>query len=396
MGITRISNNVYSVGVINPSLRVFDIVMKANYGTSYNSYLINDTKKVLIDTVHIDFWDEYIYNIGCLVDLQEIDYVVINHTELDHTGSLSKLLELNPNITVVCTMAAKKYLSAIMNRDFKCLTVKNSDKIDIGSTFLEFIVAPFLHWPDSMMTWYPEDKTLFSCDFLGCHFCEPTMLDGNIKYYKEYLAEFEHYYNCILKPFKQYVLAGIQKLEHLSFDFVCPSHGPVISQHIDERINDYKEWSVEQTKDVKTAVIIYCSSYGCTKMLAQAAYDAIKEKSDVKPILFDIVTEDIKKVINKVEEADALIVGSPTINKDAPKIVWDVLCSIDLMNNRCKPAGAFGSYGWSGEAFDMIKTRLSQMRYNFIDEVYKVNFMPTEEDMEHMKQYAIEIVSNIK
>ena len=216
MGITKISDNVYSVGVINPSLRVFDIIMESKYGTSYNAYLITGKKNVLVETVHEDYFEEYIYNIGCLVDISNIDYIIMNHTELDHSGSLTKLLEINPNITVVCTPAAEKYLKSITNIDFKCKTVKHKEKIEIGqNSNIEFIVAPLLHWPDSMMTYFENDNILFSCDFLGAHFCEPSMLEKNIHYKKEYLNEFKYYYDCIFGPFKSYVLAGLDKIKDL-------------------------------------------------------------------------------------------------------------------------------------------------------------------------------------
>ena len=208
MSAIKLSDHVFSVGVMNPSLRVFDIVMEAKFGTSYNAYLITDKKTVLVETVHSDFFDEYLYNLQCLIDIGQIDYIVMNHTEPDHSGSLLRLLEMNPDITVVCTAAAQKYLKGITNRDFNCMVVKHGDTLDIGSGELQFVVAPLLHWPDSMMTYLREDEVLFSCDFLGCHYCEPTMLDENIRYEKEYLEQFAYYYAGIFGPFKPYVLAG--------------------------------------------------------------------------------------------------------------------------------------------------------------------------------------------
>ena len=202
MGIVKISDHVYSVGVLNPALRVFDIVMEAKYGTSYNAYLVTGQKNVLVETVHVDFFEEYLYNLQCLVDLPSIDYIVMNHTEPDHSGSLQKLLELCPNSTVVCTAAAQKYLKGITNRDFPCRVVKHGDTLDIGGLSLEFVVAPLLHWPDSMMTYLREDSVLFSCDFLGCYYCEPSMLDENVRYQDAYLGEFAYYYQGIFGPFK--------------------------------------------------------------------------------------------------------------------------------------------------------------------------------------------------
>lgn len=396
LGIVKVSDNVYSVGVINPSLRVFDIVMQAKYGTSYNAYLVTGEKNVLIETVHEDYFDEYIYNIGCLVDIKDIDYIIMNHTELDHSGSLLKLLSINPDITVICTNAANKYLKSILNRDFKCQIVKHEETLDIGGKLLKFIVAPLLHWPDSMMTYFEDDKVLFSCDFLGCHFCEPTMFDYNIKYKAEYLEQFEYYYNAIFGPFKPYVLAGIDKIKDLLIDIVCPSHGPVIVDSVKERLADYKKWSIKKEKQNKTIVIGYASAYNCTKKLALKAFDTIKENSNIEPLLIDVVSTPLNEISCKINDADALLIGSCTINRDAPKFIWDALSSIDVINTKSKPAGAFGSYGWSGEAVDMIKTRLSQLKYKFIGDGLKVNFEPTCDDLKSMEDYCMQIVNEIK
>lgn len=395
MGITRVSDNVYSVGVLNPSLRVFDIVMESKFGTTYNAYLITGDKVTLVDTVHEDYFDEYLYNLQCLTDIQDIEYIIMNHTELDHSGSLVKLLEINPNIKVVCTVAAQKYLKAITNRDFNCITVKNSDTLDIGGEGLEFVVAPLLHWPDSMMTYHKDDKVLFSCDFLGSHFCEPSMFDESIHYKKEYLEQFLYYYKGIFGPFKPYVLSGLDKIENLEIEAVCPSHGPIIVEEIEQRMQDYRLWSTPQKKDKKSVAIIYASAYNCTRRLAERAFSAISESSDFDVQLIDIVTTPIEEVCETIENADALLVGSCTINRDAPKVIWDVLSGIDAINVKSKPAGAFGSYGWSGEAVEMIKTRLSQLKYNFIEDGIKVNFMPTDQDLNLIGEYASRVASKI-
>lgn len=396
MGIVKISDNVYSVGVINPSLRVFDIVMQAKYGTSYNAYLVTGKKNVLIETVHEDYFEEYIYNIGCLVDVKDIDYIVMNHTELDHSGSLLKLLSINPDITVVCTNVANKYLKSILNKDFKCKAVKHEEALDLGDKSLKFIVAPLLHWPDSMMTYLENDKVLFSCDFLGCHFCEPTMFDSNIKYKNEYLGEFKYYYDAIFGPFKPYVLAGLEKIKDLLIEIICPSHGPVLVCEIKERLDDYKRWSTKKDKQNKTIVIGYASAYGCTKKLAEKAFDTVKNNSNVEPILIDVVSTPLDELSCKINDADALLIGSCTINRDAPKFIWDALSSIDAINTKSKAAGAFGSYGWSGEAVDMIKSRLSQLKYKFIGDGVKANFQPTDDDLKSMEDYCMQILKEIK
>lgn len=395
MSAIKLSDHVFSVGVMNPSLRVFDIVMEAKYGTSYNAYLITDKKTVLVETVHSDFFDEYLYNLQCLIDIGQIDYIVMNHTEPDHSGSLLRLLEMNPDITVVCTAAAQKYLKGITNRDFNCMVVKHGDTLDIGSGELQFVVAPLLHWPDSMMTYLREDEVLFSCDFLGCHYCEPTMLDENIRYEKEYLEQFAYYYAGIFGPFKPYVLAGLDKIKDLPVKAVCPSHGPVLVKHIKERMDEYREWSAEKERE-KNIAVLYASAYGYTKELAKAASKALSEQTDLKVHLVDMVFTPVEEAAGIIAGADALLVGACTINRDAPKVVWDVLSSIDAINTKQKPAGVFGSYGWSGEAVDMMAGRLSSLKYKVIGDGFKVVFQPTEADLQSMADFAVAVAQNIK
>ena len=396
MSAIKLKENVYSVGVLNPALRVFDIIMESSYGTSYNAYLITGEKNVLIDTVHAPYFDEYLNNIQSVIDVSKIDYLIMDHTEPDHSGSVGKLLEMNPNISVYCTVAAKMYLSAITNQNFKCVTVKQGDKLDIGGEELEFIIAPLLHWPDSMFVYMESQKTLFTCDFLGTHYCEPTMLDTTVHYPDKYSEQFEHYYKCIFGPFKPYVLAGLDKIKDLPVDIICPSHGPCLTESIQKCKDLYREWSAPVAHEKKIVGILYASAYGCTAKLAEAAFDELRkdEKLDVR--LVNAVFTPFNELVKLVNEADALLIGSCTINRDAPKIIWDVLASVDAINTKQKPVGAFGAYGWSGEAVPMIKSRMEQLKFKFIGDGFRVLFTPSDEDLAAMKVYAKVIVSNIK
>lgn len=394
MSVDRISENIYSIGVINPSLRIFDIVMEAKYGTSYNSYFIAGKKNVIIDTAHHKYFNEYYSNLQSIVDIQDIDYIILNHTEPDHSGSLSKFLEINPKIKVVCTTPGYKYIKQIINSDFDCICVKDGDTLDIGGTNLKFIVSPMLHWPDSMMTWFEKDNVLFSCDFLGCHFCEPTGIDTNIHYKKSYLLEFKYYFDCIFGPFKPYVLRGIGKIKDLPLKIICPSHGPVLTETISQRINDYYNWSSEVFHE-KYVIIIYASAYGFTKYMAEAAAKSIEAETDIKVKLLDAVSNPKDEIIKKMSVASAVLIGSCTINRDAPKIIWDILSSVDAINSRGKPAGCFGSFGWSGEAVDMIESHLKYLGFKVKSGGIKVNFNPTEENIKTIRDYALEIAKSI-
>ena len=396
MSAIKLKENLYSVGVLNPALRVFDIVMEARYGTSYNAYLITGEKNVLVETVHSTFFDEYLSNIESVIDISKIDYLIMNHTEPDHSGSVAKLLERNPNITVYCTMAAKKYLSAITNEDFQCVVVKQGDKLDIGRQELEFIVAPLLHWPDSMFTWMPQDKILFTCDFLGAHYCEPTMLDVNMHYPDKYAGEFQYYYAGIFGPFKPYVIAGLDKIKDLPIEMACPSHGPCLTTTLKQCRDLYRTWSTPEEHDKKIVAVLFASAYGYTKKLAKAMAEHLGKNTDLDVRLVDIVHTPLSEVTPLANEADVLLVGSCTINRDAPKVVWDVLSSIDAINTRSKPAGAFGSFGWSGEAVPMMKSRLEHLKYKFVGDGLRVNFMPAESDFSAACAYADEVIVNLK
>lgn len=386
--VKMLKEDIYSVGVLNPSLRVFDIIMETEYGTTYNSYLVKGEKTALIETAHESFFDVYLENIQSVTDIKNIDYIVLNHTEPDHTGSVRKLLDINPNITIISTAPGNKYISGISNKKINSHIVKNNDTIDLGNgKVLKFIIAPFLHWPDSMFTYLESDKILFSCDFLGAHYCEPQMLDTKITYHDKYDVAFKYYYDAIFSPFKQAVLDGLDKIKDLDIDMVATSHGPVLTQTIEQAKSKYRSWSEKSDNKTKKCLIIYVSAYGYTRKLAEAALEQLKaDNFDVEAI--DIIKEDMAKVQEAVNNADAIMIGSPTINRDALKPVWDVLSAASAIVNRGKPAAIFGSYGWSGEAVPMLKARLESLGFKVVGDGLKIIFNPSDEDLQKMKDYT--------
>ncbi len=397
MGITKLRESIYSVGVLNPGLRVFDIIMNSPYGTSYNAYLLTGEKNVLIETVHVDFWDEYRANIESILPLEQIDYLIMDHNEPDHSGSVAKLLDLCPNLTIVCTQAGKRFLEDISNRTFNCMVVKQGDTLDLGNRVLEFIPAPFLHWSDSMFTWSPQDAVLFSCNFLGTHFCEPTMMDTTIHYPEAYLEQVKHYFDCIFAPFKPYVVAGLDKIDALSPapELICTCHGPCLTARIDEIKTLYRAWSAPVVRERKLAAVLYCSAYGCTEALAKAAGQALEGLGmDVE--LRDVTFTDLAESAELANSCDLLAVGAPTLNRDAPKVIWDVLASVDAINTKGRAAFAFGSYGWSGEAVEMLRTRLQQLKFAVGAEGFRTRFTPTAEDLESVANLARETAGFLK
>lgn len=394
MSAMELRKGVWSVGVLNPSLRVFDIVMESKYGTSYNAYLLTGEKNVLIETVHTDYFEEYVENIEQVLPLERVDYLIMNHNEPDHSGSVSKLLERCPGLKIFCTAAGKKYLEDITNRTFPVQVVKAGDTLDLGGKTLEFIPAPMLHWADSMFTWDPADKVVFTCDFLGAHFCEPTMLDSRVHAREAYAKERHFYYQCIFGPFAPYVQAGLGKLP-AEAEMACTSHGPVLTETLEECKALYRQWSTPVPREGKTAAIIYASAYGCTRALAQAAAEALEEMG-IHTVQHDVTMESLDACAAIANEADVVLVGSATINRDAPKAVWDVLGSIDAINTKGRAAGAFGAYGWSGEAPGMLQTRLGQLKFATPAEPFRVLFTPTAADLDGVKDYARSVAALLK
>ena len=199
MAAIKITDNVFSVGVQNPDLEIFDIVMPTRFGTSYNSFLVKGaTKTALVETSHAEFFDEYKANIAEVTDPASIDYIVVNHTEPDHSGALAALLGACPKAQIVCTAVAANYLKNITNRaDLNVRVVKEGETLDLGGLTLKFIVAPLLHWPDTMMTYCPEEKVLFPCDFLGAHYSFAPMFDAKVRNLDDYRSAFKDYYDAL-------------------------------------------------------------------------------------------------------------------------------------------------------------------------------------------------------
>lgn len=396
--IRKIKDNIFSVGVQNPQLRVFDIIMQTEFGTTYNAYLIKGEKKTaLVETVHYRFLEEYMENLAELIDIKDIDYLILNHTEPDHTGSLGYLLAKNPNITVVSSPAANKYAGAICNMPFKSMIVKNGDTLDLGGKTLQFTIAPFLHWPDSMFTYAIEDRVLFSCDVFGCHYCEPSNIDYKMHYPDQYNKALRYYYDCIFGPFKEHVLAGMDKIKDLDIVVVCPSHGPILFERFHEVMGKYRDWSgiILQKNEVKKVLISYVSAYGCTARMAEVMKEGIDSVGNLDVEIIDVLGLDVGEIKKKMEQADALLFGSPTINRDALKPIWDLMSVIDAIINKGKLCGVFGSYGWSGEAVKMLEERLRGLKLNVFGEGVRANLVPSDEELAKVREYAVAFATEL-
>ncbi len=399
MAAEKITDRIYSVGVQNPDLRVFDIVMATKYGTSYNSYVVKGEEVALIEASHADFEGEYEANIREVVDPANIKYIILNHTEPDHSGALRDLLKLCPQATVLATAVALNYLKNIVNEPFNSRPVKDGEVLDLGGVTLTFAPSPLLHWPDSMFTYCPEEKTLFSCDVFGSHYSSKSMLDKEIDNVDGYKEAFKGYYDAIFGPFKPFVVAGMAKIAKFPFETVCPSHGPVLTKdgQLPDVLDSYRAWSKVTKNAVRTVPVFYCSAYGCTAKLAKAIADGVKEViPDAACETYNLIENDMADMRAKVNSADAFAVGSPTLNADAVPPVWDLLAGVDAINCRKKPVAVFGSFGWSGEAVPNLIARLAGLKTAVVGEGLKVCFVPTDADLEAAKEYGRQLASAIK
>ncbi len=356
----EITKDIYWTGVQNPDLRIFDVIMRTDHGTSYNSYLVKGSEKTaVIDAVKEGFSDEQIERLSAVCDVSAIDYIICNHVEPDHSGGLWKLLKLAPKAIVLCSKPASVFLRNILNTDFECRIVEDGDTVELGGKTLKFISAPFLHWPDSIFTYATEDAILFSGDVFGFHYSSEEIFDDNSMQGEAMLESQKYYFDVIMSPFKKYVLDAVKKVQPLHTDVICPSHGPVLRSSPKDTVERYKEWASDilEENDPKKVYIAYVSCYGYTKMLAERILKVVTE-AGFDAEMQDIIETDIASCAKKIHAADAFAIGSPTINRDALKPAWDVLTSISTYVVKGKIAASFGSFGWSGESIKYLSERL--------------------------------------
>ena len=375
----KIADNVYYVGVSNPTLRVFDIIMCTEYGTTYNSYLVKGADKTaLIDGAHKGFEANFQENVEAITDFANIDYMVVNHTEPDHSGAIRLVIEKNPDIVVYGTAACLKNLDNIVRLPFNRVAVKDGDTLELGGKTLTFCVSPNIHWPDTMMTYLAEDKILFSCDFLGAHFAEPTMYVHKAYKKELYEKEFKVYYDAIMGPFAKFVIRALDRIKDLDIALVCPSHGPMImGGDIQVAMDTYRKWATPEEKTDKTVAIYYVSAYGYTRQMCQYLAEKLEAKGLVVSA-FDVIKTDAADIAAHLED-DCLVFGSPTLNRAALKPVLDVISSIDAVGAAGRPYATLGCFGWSGEACAQRNDRCNSIKMKQVGESVRSQFTPTDE-----------------
>lgn len=378
----KLREGFYWTGIQDYDLRVFDIIMETEFGTTYNSYVLQaGDKVVLFDTAKAKFWDDYLAKLQELVDVHSIDYLVVSHTEPDHAGSIEKLLELSPQMKVLSTGCAAGFLKEIVNRDFVSIPIRDGQRMTIGNKTLRFLVVPNLHWPDTMYTFLEEEQILVTCDSFGSHYAHEGVLLSTVTRREDYEKALRYYYDAIIGPFKPFMLKALARVRQLDLSMICPGHGPVLDRDIPWMLDTYEKWStVVNPNPRKTVIIPYVSAYGYTGALAEKIAQGVADSGAVDVRCYDLVTADPAKVQEEVLFADGILLGTPTIVGEALKPIWDLTTSMFAGTHGGKHAGAFGSYGWSGEGVPNITQRLKQLRMKVVDG-FRVRFKPGEADL---------------
>ncbi len=388
--VLKITDDVHWIGILDYDIVTFDVVMETVYGTTYNSYFIQADKKAIVETSKLKFWDTYLAKIKQLTDPAEIEYIILNHTEPDHSGNLANLLAVAPNATVVGSRLAISYLKDFLGTDFRHLVVKDNDTLDLGNKTLQFVAAPNLHWPDSMYTYLQEDKLLFTCDSFGCHYCDHNMYDDQVG---DFGDAFRYYFDVILKPFSKFLLKAIEKIRPLEINAVLTGHGPLLMHNWKKWVDLSEQYALASMKEMQNDYVFipYVSAYDNTGKLAGAIAKGIESAGDFTVEVCDIETMALGDLDERVARSSAIIVGCPTINQNILLPVYRLFAVISPIRDRGKLAGAFGSYGWSGEASELINSTLKNLKLNVQGDGVFVKFTPHHNEFQESFDYGRKI-----
>jgi flavorubredoxin len=363
MAVKEIKPDIYSVGAIDWDRRLFDELIPLPDGTSYNSYLIKGSEKTaLIDTVDPTKEYELISNLGKL-GIKVIDYVIANHAEQDHSGSIPKILELYPDAKVVTNPKCKDFLKdLLLIPEDKFITINDRETVSLGNKTLEFISAPWVHWPETMFTFLKEDKILFTCDFLGSHLAASELfVSDEAKVYESA----KRYYAEIMMPFRTSIKKHLEVIKGLEVEIIAPSHGLVYPRP-EFILNAYKEWVSDEVKN--EVIIPYISMHGSTKKMIDHLVDALIERGiNVKP--FNLTKTDIGELAISLVDAATIIIASPTILVGPhPNIVYATYL-VNALRPKLKFASVIGSYGWGGRMLEQIKGMLTNIKIEILEPV---------------------------
>ncbi|MBF8983143.1 anaerobic nitric oxide reductase flavorubredoxin [Lutibacter sp. B2] len=393
----KINDTVTWVGKIDWELRTFHGEEYSTHkGSSYNSYLIRDEKTVLIDTVWKPFSKEFITNLKKEIDLNKIDYIIANHSEVDHSGALPELMKEIPNTPIYCTKNGAKLLKAHYHQEWNFVEVKTGDTLEIGKNKLIFVEAKMLHWPDSMFTYLTGENILFSNDAFGQHYASELMYNDKVDH-AELFQEAIKYYANILTPFSPLVVKKIEEVLsfNLPVDMICPSHGIIWRENPLQIVNKYMEWAKNYKENQVT--IIYDTMWNATRTMAETIAQGLNEvNQDIVIKIFNSSKSDKNDILAEVFKSKAVLVGSSTINKGILSSTAAILEMIKGLGFKDKKAAAFGSYGWSGESVKIITEELNKAGFEIINEGIREIWNPDEMALERCRNLGKSIGENIK
>ena len=385
---TKIADGIYDVGVIDWNIRDFH-GYSTDRGTSYNAYLVVDEKVALIDTVKAPFADQLIDNISQIIDPKKIDVVVSNHTEMDHSGALPRIMHrVGEDKPLYCSKMGAKNLAKHYPQAWNYHPVKEGEVLSLGKRTLSFIETRMIHWPDSMFTYLQEDHILFSSDGFGQHYASFDKFDDQAG--PELMTQAKKYYANILLLYAPRILKLVEKVvdSGIQIDMICPDHGAIWRQDPGRVIEAYLQWSRQETE--KKAVVVYDTMWKSTEVMADAIAEGIASTGvKVRPI--HIRSSHRSDIMTDVLDAAAVVVGSPTLNNQMFPTVADLLVYMKGLKPVNKIGGAFGSYGWSGESVKLVTAELAAMNFKMIEGGPRLQYVPEKAGIEACVEYGRQI-----
>lgn len=388
----ELKKDLYYIGVIDHDLKVFDVAVMTDYGTSYNSYLLKTKDGVILfEGCKAVFKDEYIEHIKMIASIEEVKYIFVTHTEPDHSGAIEALLDLNPEITVVASPLAIANLDNIIRKPFKRQPTTPAG-MEFGGYHFKFVSGMLLHWPDVMFTYIEELKTLVSCDAFGAHFASDAILLSKEPDKDGYYKALDYYFRNIMGPFGDFVLKACDRVEALDVDMMLVGHGPVVDTGIPSQINRYRELAKEVTpiNDPKKVTIVWSSAYGYTTKMAEIL-KGLFENDGIQVDAYNVDATNYgelkSKVLESIRTSGTVLFGSPTIVGAPVILITDLIDSIFWTTAQSKKASAFGDYGWSGEAVDVLLRRLGDRKFKVVCPGFKYKFKLDDCGKEALKSF---------
>jgi len=385
----EIKPGIYWVGAIDWDRRLFDALIPLPDGTSYNSYLIKGSDKTaLIDTVDPTMQDELINHLSEL-GVKSIDYVVANHAEQDHSGAIPQVLERYHQAKVVATPRCKDMLiDLLMIPEERFITVNDKETISLGGRTLEFIHAPWVHWPETMLTYLREDKILFSCDFFGSHLATTDLYvsdEGQV-----YEAA-KRYYAEIMMPFRTNIQKNLGKIKEYAIDIIAPSHGPMYNKP-EFIVKAYHSWAFDEPKNI--VVLPYISMHGSTHNMVKYLVEALSQRG-VTVKQFDLAVTDIGKLAMALVDAATVVIGTPTVLAGPhPNVVYATILA-NALRPKLRFVSIIGSYGWGGKTVEQLAAMLPNLKVEIVEPVLCKGF-PQEADFKALDNLATTIAEKHK